>query len=233
MATTTIALFDVDGTLTPARKEATAEMLQFLKALKGKVRRPSRFTAAVASIAARLPAPPQLPLAVACAAAARHGAPRRVDRPRKRTRTAACGALGDPTSAHCTVAARPALRATACRRSPLLQVKTGMVGGSDLVKQKEQLGSNGAFALRRRRRRRRRRRSRPASCSCRVAHRPRTAPPSPSARPGCSAGDVRLRLPREWPPGLQARAADRLDGEQGQIGSTAAPMAATVCPAGA
>jgi len=35
---TTIALFDVDGTLTPARKEATAEMLQFLKALKGKVR---------------------------------------------------------------------------------------------------------------------------------------------------------------------------------------------------
>jgi hypothetical protein len=36
---TTIALFDVDGTLTPARKEATAEMLQFLKALKGKVRR--------------------------------------------------------------------------------------------------------------------------------------------------------------------------------------------------
>ena len=75
MATTTIALFDVDGTLTPARKEATAEMLQFLKALRGKVRRPSRFTAAVASIAARLPAPPQLPLAAACEAAARHGAP--------------------------------------------------------------------------------------------------------------------------------------------------------------
>lgn len=35
---TTIALFDVDGTLTPARKEATAEMIEFLKTLKGKVR---------------------------------------------------------------------------------------------------------------------------------------------------------------------------------------------------
>jgi hypothetical protein len=33
-----LVMFDVDGTLTPARKEATAEMLQFLKALKGKVR---------------------------------------------------------------------------------------------------------------------------------------------------------------------------------------------------
>ena len=33
----TIVLFDVDGTLTPSRKEAAPEMITFLKTLKGKV----------------------------------------------------------------------------------------------------------------------------------------------------------------------------------------------------
>jgi phosphomannomutase len=32
-----IALFDVDGTLTPARKVVSAEVLEFLSALRGKI----------------------------------------------------------------------------------------------------------------------------------------------------------------------------------------------------
>jgi phosphoserine phosphatase len=39
MPRSTIVLFDVDGTLTASRKEASPEMIEFLKTLRGKVRR--------------------------------------------------------------------------------------------------------------------------------------------------------------------------------------------------
>lgn len=55
MSRSTIVLFDVDGTLTASRKEASPEMIEFLKTLRGKVRHAHATSHAIArTCAARL-----------------------------------------------------------------------------------------------------------------------------------------------------------------------------------